>query len=65
MESYSLSKFEIRGDVKTGRLRISGELPLNAGVVNMESRKTCALYGYSSEILGRVTSCLISKLDRE
>ena len=63
---YSLSNFEIRCDVTSRRLRISGKLPLNARVVYNELRQN-TLYGYSSEIrnLPHVTSCLISKLDRE
>ncbi len=62
----TLSNVEIRCDVTCGRLRISGELPLNARVV-WNRGKTHTLYGYVSEMrnLPRVTSCLISKLDRE
>ncbi len=44
---YSLYSFEIRRDVTSGRLRISGEVPWNALIVIWNCDKTHAFYGYS------------------
>ena len=61
-----MSNFEIRCDVTRGRLHISGKLPLNVRVVYGISAKHahCMVTRLKYPIF-RVTSHLISKLDRE
>ena len=63
---YTVSSFEARRDVTSGRLRISGELPQKIHVVYGISEKHACFMVALSEVcnLPEVRSCLILKLDR-
>ena len=62
--NYSLYNFEIRRDVTSGRLRISGEVPWNARVVYGIAAKYARFMAIRSEVRNRpeVTSRLILNL---
>ncbi len=66
LHNYSLSNFEFRRDVTRGRCVFHASYLKRTYSIGNHG-KTCALYGYSPEIynLPRMTSCVISKLDRE